>query len=483
MRGGGARGLGGGAHSGGGPGENNGGDQSNAVQVNAPNQPPVADFTDEQQSGYTVQFDMINSYDHDGVVTLWEYDWESDGTYDYSDNMSRYATHDYGASGQWDCTLRVTDNDAETGTITKTVYVIELATDWTIVDPFPASTEYSLPAAAYIGTAETGNPGIVAYGNFESGYVTATDGYGGAWSSVTAIDTYVVNSLALADIHGYPAIAFNDYTDDQLNYCRATIPDGSAWGSFVIVDSRTGSGRSYLKMTLVDPYPAIAYYHNGEDNGTVSYVHASDLTGDIWQSPVQLHAAPPAGTYISIGFVYYTPAVAYTNMSPVNPMYIKSLDNTGESWGTEVQANADGGGSGWTSLVALNVDPQLPGIVGCSNGGNAILFYRAADPWGTAWDAPITITGDTNLILGHVSAAIVNGFPCVAYQEYNLTSLEKALVFKQALTPDGSLWSDAIYVDIIAAEDVTLLDVRGRPAICYYEQVNDATHWAFSPAN
>lgn len=458
------------------------GEPSNAVAVPAGNQPPIASFEYTQQSsGFIVDFDASESHDPDGAILEYEWDWNNDGIYDFNAGSINAASHDYVQAGIYECTLLVTDDSGETGKYSKTVYVVELATGWTLVDPFGETDEFSRPACAYIGSQTTGAPGIAFYnGNFDSGFVLASDGYGATWGAVYTIDTYLVNSITLADVGGFPAIAYNDYTDNRLNYARAQDAEGSIWSAAVIPDSTTEAGRPYLKMLMVDSNPAIVYYNN--DIGSVNFVRASDAIGGSWNAPKEIHSFPPSGTYPTAAILGSTPAVAYTKMSPVNPMFLKANDAHGDSWPPSTEANSDGQSNGWTSLVVLNTSFPRPAIIGCANGSTSILMYRSTDTNGSVWESPVVIVQGENLGLSNLSAAIIGGYPCIAYQEYNLTSLDKSLVFQQAHTPDGSVWSAPIYVKLnTAPEDVTLLDVRGRPAICYYVQNSPGgVHYAFS---
>lgn len=458
------------------------GEPSNAVAIPVGNQPPEASFIYAQQtSGFTVDFDASASHDPDGAILKYEWDWNGDGTYDFDAGSLDSASHDYVQSGNYECTLRVTDDGGESGTFSKTVYVVELATDWTLVDPFGATDNFSRPACAYIGSQATGAPGIAFYnGNFDSGFVLAADGYGATWGTVYTIDTDLIMTMALADVGGFPAIAYNDYAFSRLNYARAQDAEGAIWSAPVIPDSSVDAGRPYLNMLMVDNNPAIAYYNN--DIGSVNFVRASDAIGGSWNAPIEIHSFPPSGTYPSAAILGTVPAVTYTNMSPVNPMFLKANDAQGNNWPPPTVVNSDGQSSGWTSLVVLNTSFPRPAIMGCANGSQSILMYRSADANGSVWDEPIVIANGSNLILSNLSAAIIGGFPCIAYQENNVTSLTISLVFQQALTPDGSVWSAPIYIRIDAAPTyVTLLDVRGRPAICYYVHNSPGgVHYAFS---
>jgi PKD repeat protein len=93
--------------------------------------PPVAVLAADVTSGespLTVNFDASDCYDPDdgtlppaGIV-LYEWDYNDDGTYDYS-SADPTASYTYTTSGTYTCRLRVTDNDSETGTDTASISV------------------------------------------------------------------------------------------------------------------------------------------------------------------------------------------------------------------------------------------------------------------------------------------------------------------------------------------------------------------------
>ncbi len=69
-----------------------------------------------------VNFDASDSYDPDGYITLYEWDWDNDGIYD-ENHTSPKVTHIWDDKGEFPVTLRVTDNDGFIGLKTKTVRV------------------------------------------------------------------------------------------------------------------------------------------------------------------------------------------------------------------------------------------------------------------------------------------------------------------------------------------------------------------------
>lgn len=79
---------------------------------------PVADAsaTDPVQGSapFTVNLDPSNSYDTDGTITLYEWDFENDGTFDTSDTTPVIVPYIFSDPGHYEVNLRVTDNESLT---------------------------------------------------------------------------------------------------------------------------------------------------------------------------------------------------------------------------------------------------------------------------------------------------------------------------------------------------------------------------------
>ncbi len=86
-------------------------------------QPPTADFTFTPMypsAGVTVSFDASDSFDFDGEVVGYDWDFDSDGK---ADATGVTAETIFPASGTYDVTLTITDNDGNTDSIKYTVDV------------------------------------------------------------------------------------------------------------------------------------------------------------------------------------------------------------------------------------------------------------------------------------------------------------------------------------------------------------------------
>lgn len=90
----------------------------------APNEPPVAVPSVEQwvRPGRNLRFSDA-SYDPDGWIVLWQWDFDGDGTFDHSNSTDGNHTHVYVDEGVYTAVLRVTDNRGEVGVATVNVKV------------------------------------------------------------------------------------------------------------------------------------------------------------------------------------------------------------------------------------------------------------------------------------------------------------------------------------------------------------------------
>jgi nitrous oxidase accessory protein NosD len=72
--------------------------------------------------GDNVTFNASKSYDYDGNITLYEWDWNSDGVFDENDTTP-LANYSWSDNGFYNVTLRITDDDNLTNSTTKTVRI------------------------------------------------------------------------------------------------------------------------------------------------------------------------------------------------------------------------------------------------------------------------------------------------------------------------------------------------------------------------
>jgi PKD repeat protein len=194
--------------------------------------------------------------DPDGTIVLYEWDFDGDGTYDYSDPTTASTTFTYGPAGLYHATIRVTDNDDLTGTDTITLAVGS--------SPSASATAAPMTGSAPLEVALTGT-GTDSDGTI-SLYEWDFDGNGTYdWSSTTT--GYVTYTYASAGIFNATfRVTDNDgLIDTDSVLISVSGPPISKPGAFPT------SGEAPLKVT---------FFSNGEDlDGSPEY-YDWDFNGD-----------------------------------------------------------------------------------------------------------------------------------------------------------------------------------------------------------
>jgi PKD repeat protein len=89
--------------------------------------PPVASFSTCSPVALVfadVMFDASASFDSDGTIVLYEWDWDGDGVYDADNTAPTGMGAQYTLPGIYNVGLRVTDNDGLTDTTSLTVTIL-----------------------------------------------------------------------------------------------------------------------------------------------------------------------------------------------------------------------------------------------------------------------------------------------------------------------------------------------------------------------
>jgi len=91
------------------------------------NQLPVAVSGNhtEEEPGKMVFFSALGSYDPDGEIILYEWDFQGDGVYDWNSSDSGNTEHSYEDEGVYNATLRVTDDNSTSSIDVHYVFILE----------------------------------------------------------------------------------------------------------------------------------------------------------------------------------------------------------------------------------------------------------------------------------------------------------------------------------------------------------------------
>lgn len=163
------------------------------------NQPPTANAGTDQtiSPGAMVTFDASASYDPDGSVVSYEWDF-GDG----AGGTGRTATHTYSAEGVHTVTLTVTDNNGAKATDTLTVQVIQENRP-PVISSLRADEQQVMPGTSVGLTASTNDPDgdtLIYSWTCDDGSITGT-GSSVTWTAPNRNGTYQV-SLEISDGYG-----------------------------------------------------------------------------------------------------------------------------------------------------------------------------------------------------------------------------------------------------------------------------------------
>jgi len=420
------------------------------------NIPPTAELSANPTTGnapLTVYFDASGSYDPDGSIVEYEWDWEGDGAYDVASGTDPKVSHDYDTNGEYDAMVRVTDQNGAVAEETAVISVKACPVAHIAADPEEGYVPLTVEFDARLSSDPDG-------GVLEFEWDWEGDG------------TYDHNSGTEAIVsHEYTARSEYDATvrvvDDEGTNDTASITITIHDWVVITVDS-AGDVGEYTSLEVVNGRPAISYYDRA--NRDLKYVRATDASGASWDSPVTVDSVKDAGSCTSLAIVNGNPAISYNSHSDLK--YVRADDSDGTTWGAPVVA-AEWPRPTDTSLAVVDGFPAISYIHNVYYlGGEFLKYVRATDANGTAWGKPLTIAQNSDEC-GHASLAVVNGIAAVAYSEGAWDS--GSLMYIQAAEVTGKWWYDPITVDSQNSVGAfgSLAIVNGNPAISYYESTQN----------
>ncbi len=291
----------------------------------APNQSPVAAFSASSSPaavGQSVTFSSSGSYDPDGTIVSWSWNF-GDG----STASGNTPTHAYGAAGTYTITLTVQDNGGATGSIAHSLTVNPAA------NQPPAASFTAMPSPALVGQTVTFN-GTGSYdpdGSVVSWSWSFGDGYTGSGSTPThaygAAGTYTI-TLTVQDNGGATgsiahSLTVNAPTNQPPVASFTTSPSPALVGQPV----------AFAASASFDPDGSIVYYGwSFGDGGTgsgVSASHAYSAPGTYTATlTVQDNAGATAGTTRQVAVQapsYPDLAILSFTSSPAAPTVGQSL--------------------------------------------------------------------------------------------------------------------------------------------------------------
>lgn len=267
---------------------------------------------------------------------------------------------------------------------------------------------------------------------------------------------------SLAEVNGYPAIAYTDFIESDLRYVRALDSVGSAWGTPIVVES--DGGGQWPSLVVVNGFPAIGYW--GFDNMDLRYVRATDANGNSWGTPVTLDSIGMVGSHVSMAIVNGHPAMSYHDLENGDLKYIRATDANGSTWGAPLTIDSAGGVGVYNTLAVVNGKPAI-GYMDYIN--EDLKYVWATDTDGSAWGTPVVVDSDGS-VGGDASMVVVEGYPAIGYYDDTNDDLK----YVRATDVNGSAWGTPLILDSEGevGRELSMAVINNFPSIAYYDSTN-----------
>jgi outer membrane protein assembly factor BamB len=201
--------------------------------------PPISDVGSSQtlNEGDIVPLNASASYDPDGTIVTYEWDFESDGIYDYVEttnaspdgNFDGKTTHIYGDNGEYKVTLRVTDETGLNDTDTSNITVNNIAP---IIDTLPAVTINEFENVTLIGHAtDPGSDDLIFIWSWE--YTPWSDKTTIYYNDGTGPDSYPSPTINPGNITENATCQFGD---DGIFTVNLTVTDDDGGSTTVMTN-------------------------------------------------------------------------------------------------------------------------------------------------------------------------------------------------------------------------------------------------------
>jgi PKD repeat protein len=224
---------------------------------------------------------------------------------------------------------------------------------------------------------------------------------------------------------------------------------------------------AFATYTYTEPLVYTATVRATDDGGAISIARCTVTA--CGSRSVELNAAGQLYSYTTIDVVNGNPAIAYQDYGQGELLYVRALDEYGTAWDAPVTVDDGGVNSVGAGASLLVVDGRPAIAYGDSTAGH-LLYVRAQDATGAAWATPVTVDSGGD-VAGFKSLVLVHGWPAISY--HNAGAAED-LIFVRATDVTGSGWGTPVTVDDGGGNDVgaynSMAVVNGVPAIAYRDE-------------
>ena len=410
-------------------------------------QPPEARLTYNVAPGafWRVSWTAAGSYDPDGQVMRFQWDFDGDGVYEHDTGAEAVVDFYYYEAGDYPVSVRVTDDDGLTAEASRTAQVY-------------ASGEWHVNVVDERLDSELHGDGMRG-------------------------ETTLLNA------GGHPAIVYGRLLDEEdplteawygAAYLRALNPSGSSWPEPEIV-----FGNMTSAVAIVDGHPAIAAAYRIEiepaplfiyDNYDL-FIRANEPAGASWADPIVLNEYRTEAGQVPSDIRFGDSRYLFTVEG--RPTIFGNSYVEYQNSGAYVRAN-DASGSSWPALHLHGIEPiesslhdyaVVGGLVAYVSTINDkdVLYNRGLDNEALYWAEPVLVD-ELEEVSRRSKLLDAGGYPAVVYFE----DIEDTLKYRYALDAEGTVWSTAIVLAPRAEWRFQAGMIDGRPTVLYGDRINDA---------
>ncbi len=407
---------------------------------------PVATLNDAYigETGTAIHFSAEGSFDPDGELVSYEWDFDNDGTVDAT-TTDPFVDHLYPGDFNGVASVRVVSSDGGSAIATATVRVMTEASLAALMPAAPTSAAASAtgPSQVTLTWTPAASDRAVAY------LVTLADGT--PLAGVLAADPHsvVVDGVDLGSPVSFRVVAQNDYGNSAA---AETAPVGGAgWGPSVRVNDVAGSAISSAPSVALGPDGA-GYAVWPDSRGTSQDVYSSrrDQASGAWSANVRVNDDTGTARQSSPRIAVDGSGNAYgvwddtRNGATNSDIYFSKRPSGSGIWGANLKVNDD-------TQTALQIAPSI----GVTSSGVATSIWidlrknkrnlcsSTLPAGGSAWAANLQITG--NQTSNKASPDLAVGADGTAYAAWADDRNGNNDIYFSKLTP-GGVWSANVKV-------------------------------------
>jgi PKD repeat protein len=442
--------------------------------VDSTNHAPLAELRLTRETATfpeTFRLDASQSYDSDGTVATYQWDFDGDGNFDQT-GPAAVVEHAYYQQGSFLPAVRVTDNDH--GTDSAVDNSISISGGWQTLDvAFYANPQETSLLSIPVGDAALLGLAFTLGGDNRVEFMSASSTDLTDWSFPTLVgneDTH--GTIAVLNVGDSPAVLYQRsgaFNVGGLSYIRATNSTGTTWGSPVNLDKNGAAAAVTINALMVGGRPAVAY---GNSGGKLNWLRASDALGAAWPaSPTLIRSSGAEVDAAGAAIINDRPAVLGVHGAFAPLYYSRADDSTGTTWPNPPLTLVNGVAGTYVQRLGLTAVDGNPAAAYSASG---LFFQRSSDSDGTAWGAglPVISTTDSfrwiNLLAGPAPAIVC---------QQGATDL----IFVPALDADGASWGTVQQVDTAGAvgQSASAVMVGSTVVISYVDVTRQRIKVAF----